>query len=79
MRAAILLALAGCVVAPTIMAQTPRSVTLNNVNEQTVGKATDMAQKHCAQYDRDAELVPDSVPDGNATFKCVDRSTPDEK
>jgi len=71
MRAAILLlALAGC--GPSIVSATPRSVTLNRVNQMTVEEATGKAQAHCAQYGRDAELVPDAHQDGIATFKCVD-------
>ena len=34
---------------------------------------TDQAQLHCAQHDRDAELIPDDVPDGVVTFACVSR------
>lgn len=52
---------------------TPRSVSYNFVNELTMRDATTKAQAHCQQYNRDAELVPDSNPDGIATFKCVDR------
>lgn len=69
MRIAILL-LVAC--GPRIVSSTPRSITMTNVNAATVEEATRSAQYHCEQYGRDAELVPDSNPDGAATFKCVD-------
>lgn len=61
----------GCT--PTIIASTPRSVTLDHVNKNSFNEATQKAQEHCAQNGRDAEYVPDNVEDGNATWKCVDR------
>ena len=70
MRTLFLIVLSAC--APTVLSATPRSITMENVNKNTIGEATRKAQAHCRQYGRDAELVPDSVPDGTATFRCVD-------
>lgn len=74
MRYIALVLLTGC--GPAVIAQTPRSITLSGVNQTTVAKATAMAQDHCQGYGRDAEMVPDAQPDGNATFKCVDGEQP---
>lgn len=65
------IAVAGC--QSVEMASTPRSIMFNNVGEATIKDTSDKAQAHCARSGRDAELVPDGVPDGMATFKCVDR------
>lgn len=69
--AAIGVTLAGC--QSVEMASTPRTITFSNVGTYTIKETTDNAQKHCQKFGRDAELVPDSNPDGIATYKCVDR------
>lgn len=67
--------LAGCeaVPKPTILAATPRTVTIQNVGTNTIGEAAAQAQTHCAKLGRDAELVPDGVADFVATFRCTNR------
>jgi hypothetical protein len=63
--------LAGC--QSTQMASTPRSVTYGGVSDFTIQETTTKAQVHCSQFGRDAELVPDGVNDGRATFRCIDK------
>lgn len=71
--AAACLALSGCTTMKSVqMSATPRSVTYDNVYPETIEEATLKAQVHCSQFDRDAELVPDALPDGRATFRCAD-------
>lgn len=55
------------------IASTPRSVSYNGVDSYTMKETSAKAQAHCAKNGRDAEFVPDGVPDGMATYKCVDR------
>ena len=77
MRYLALILLTGC--ATTVLATTPRSITIDGVNKSTIGDATQKAQAHCQKWGRDAELVPDSQPDGVATFKCVSSDGAEEK
>lgn len=72
---AIVLFLAAC--GPKIVSSTPRSVTVDGVNESTIAKATELAQEECAKNGRDAELAStDDMARGMntkaVTFKCVD-------
>ena len=67
----VLCALAGCQATP--IASTPRSIIFNGVGNASIQDATLKAQVHCQQFGRDAELVPDDVADGRATFRCADR------
>ena len=34
-------------------------------------KAAEVADKHCRQFGKQANWVPDAVPDGFATYECV--------
>ncbi len=54
---------------------TPESIVLSGggSHEDHWDAMTAQAQLHCTQYDRDAKLIPDDVPDGIVTFACVDR------
>lgn len=79
MRYVALIFLSAC--GPRVLSTTPRSVTVDGVNESTLGKATAMAQSECTKHGRDAELAStDDVARGMnskaVTFKCVDRTTP---
>ncbi|WP_404404872.1 hypothetical protein [Pelagibacterium halotolerans] len=65
------LALSGC--SATQTASTPRSVMYAGVGSFNIGETTAEAQAYCEQYGRDAEYIPDDRPDGNASFRCVDR------
>lgn len=68
---AAVLVLSGC--SPTQTASTPRSVMFANVGDFNIAETTRMAQQHCEAQGRDAEYIPDDRPDGNASFRCVDR------
>lgn len=63
--------IAGC--SSTMSANTPRSVMFSNVMEYNIAETTAQAQAYCDRYGRDAEYIPDDRPDGNASFRCVDR------
>ncbi len=66
-------ALSGCQAIP--IASSPRSIVMNGVNNASIQDAFLKAQVHCSQFNRDAELVPDDVADGRATFRCVDKNS----
>ncbi len=53
----------------------PENIVLSGggAHEKDWEPMTAQAQLHCAQYDRDAKLIPDDVPGGVVTFECVDR------
>ena len=67
-----LLTIAGC--QSQQMAASPRSIVFNGVSDYSIQETMVKAQVHCSQHGRDAELVPDDVADGRATFRCVDRA-----
>ncbi|MCH8111976.1 MAG: hypothetical protein IH905_08505 [Proteobacteria bacterium] len=58
---------------------TPQNIVLSGLRSRVWGdqddltRASTQARLHCSQYDRDAEYIPNDVPDGVATFECVDR------
>lgn len=72
--------LAGCA-SPHILSSTPRSVVVDDVNENSLDEAARIAQRECEKHGRDAEQVTgDDIARGlhvqSVTFKCVDRTAP---
>ena len=50
---------------------TPRFVLIKNVKRSDVGDALSVAESECMRHGRHAVYKADSIPDGMASFECV--------